>query len=115
MSTTYSSMAHVEAEPSPGLLRINGQRMPLNRIGSRRQGFEPNSHDAGADSSLALIDSSSVGVAHLDRAEGRLERLGEGKGNFAGRGLNRAPDARLGVIEEGMGPSAGGPKHDEQS
>ena len=76
-STTCSSAADMKAETSFGPVGIYRQGVPLNLVGSRRQGFEPNPHDAGADPGLALIDPGPIGVAHLDRTEGRLELLGE--------------------------------------
>ena len=68
-------------------------------------GLSPISSSIGfAASTLALPvrDLAALGIGDGDGAEGRLERLGEPDPDLRRRRVERAADAGLGPIEEGV-------------
>ncbi len=59
--------------------------MPIHPISPWGQRFQTDTHRTTADLGFAGIDSRTLAVGHLHRAEGRFETLGEGQRDPARR------------------------------
>src|SRR6266545_4132137 len=84
---------------------VHGQDAPDHLVGARPERRHRDREPvrlARIHLHVLLVDLFARAVEHAHRAEGGLELLGEPEPHLRGRRLDRAADARVRVVEEGM-------------
>src|SRR5579883_274100 len=96
------SLADLKGEIALGRMRIDRQHMPVDVIGAAPTRAQQHRDLVAAHPRLAAVDALAARIGHRDRREGGLELLGEPQAHLLWRACHLVPNARLGMVEEGV-------------